>query len=74
VTRSQVRGLIGISFSTVGPLCRIAPLPSGLDRWNLDVGDYALAIAAFLLLFMLQTPPWLVVVLCAVGGSALSYF
>jgi chromate transporter len=31
----------------------------------LMAGDYALAIAAFLLLFMWQTPPWLVVVLCA---------
>jgi len=27
--------------------------------------------AAFLLLFMWQTPPWLVVVLCASGGSLL---
>jgi hypothetical protein len=35
--------------------------------------DFALAIAAFLLLFMWQTPPWLVVVLCALGGAALSY-
>jgi chromate transporter len=39
----------------------------------LTAGDYALAIAAFLLLFMWQTPPWLVVLLCALGGSALSY-
>lgn len=36
-------------------------------------GDFALACIAFLLLFMWQTPPWLVVILCAVGGSALSY-
>jgi chromate transporter len=34
--------------------------------------DYALALAAFLLLFMWQTPPWLVVLLCAAGGSLLS--
>jgi chromate transporter len=40
----------------------------------LTVRDYALALAAFLLLFTWQTPPWLVVVLCALGGSALSYF
>ena len=33
--------------------------------------DFALAVAAFLLLFMWQTPPWLVVVLCAAGGSLL---
>jgi phosphatidylglycerophosphate synthase len=31
--------------------------------------DFALVIAAFLLLFMWQTPPWLVVVLCAVAGA-----
>jgi chromate transporter len=34
-------------------------------------GDFALAAAAFLLLFMWQTPPWLVVVLCALGGALL---
>jgi chromate transporter len=38
-----------------------------------DAGDFALACAAFLLLFMWQTPPWLVVILCALGGFALSY-
>jgi chromate transporter len=37
-----------------------------------SAGDFAVAITAFLLLFMWQTPPWLVVVLCAVGGAALS--
>jgi chromate transporter len=30
-----------------------------------------LAAAAFLLLFMWQTPPWLVVVLSALGGAML---
>jgi chromate transporter len=34
--------------------------------------DFALAVAAFLLLFMWQAPPWLVVVLCAVAAAALS--
>jgi chromate transporter len=34
--------------------------------------DFALAIAAFLLLFMWQAPPWLVVILSAVGGAALA--
>jgi len=38
----------------------------------LTARDYALALAAFLLLFMWQTPPWLVVVFCAVGGAVLS--
>jgi len=31
--------------------------------------DFALGIVAFLLLFMWRTPPWLVVVLCALGGA-----
>jgi chromate transporter len=34
--------------------------------------DFALAIAAFLLLSIWKVPPWLVVVLCAVGGAALA--
>jgi chromate transporter len=38
----------------------------------MSAGDYALAVVAFLLLFMWQTPPWLVVLLCAIGGAALS--
>jgi chromate transporter len=36
--------------------------------------DFALAIAAFLLLFMWRTPPWLVVVLSAAGGAALDAY
>ena len=31
--------------------------------------DFALAVGAFLLLFMWKTPPWLVVIICAVGGA-----
>jgi chromate transporter len=34
--------------------------------------DFALAIAAFLLLFMWKVPPWLVVVLSALGGAAIA--
>jgi chromate transporter len=34
--------------------------------------DFGLGVAAFLLLFMWQTPPWLVVVLCALGGALVS--
>jgi chromate transporter len=33
-----------------------------------NAGDFALAAAAFLLLFMWKTPPWLVVILCAIGA------
>ena len=34
--------------------------------------DFALAVAAFLLLFMWQTPPWLVVLLSALGGALIA--
>jgi chromate transporter len=37
----------------------------------LGAGDFALAIVAFVLLFMWQTPPWLVVVVCAIGGAVI---
>lgn len=36
--------------------------------------DFALAVAGFLLLFMWQTPPWLVVVLSAVAGGLIAAF
>jgi chromate transporter len=39
----------------------------------LGPSDFALACAAFLLLFMWQVPPWLVVVLSALGGAAIAY-
>lgn len=35
-------------------------------------GDFALAAGAFLLLFLWKTPPWLVVILCALGGAAIA--
>jgi chromate transporter len=34
--------------------------------------DFALAAAAFLLLFMWRTPPWLVVALGAAGGALIA--
>jgi chromate transporter len=37
-----------------------------------SAGDFALGAVAFLLLFMWRIPPWLVVMLCAVGGFALT--
>ncbi len=37
-------------------------------------GDFALAVVAFLLLVMWQVPPWIVVILCAVGGTALAAY
>jgi chromate transporter len=35
-------------------------------------GDFAVAAGAFLLLFMWKTPPWLVVILCAIGGAVVA--
>jgi chromate transporter len=63
--------LRGVNASVVGLL--LAALYNPV--WTAGItnaGDFALAAAAFLLLFMWQTPPWIVVVLCAVGGAALS--
>ena len=34
--------------------------------------DFALALAAFLLLFIWQAPPWAVVILCALGGGLIA--
>ena len=36
--------------------------------------DFALAIAAFLLLFMWRAPPWLVVILSAAAGALIAKF
>jgi chromate transporter len=64
-------GLRGINAAVVGLLLAALYNPvwtSGI----LGVGDYALALAAFLLLFLWRTPPWAVVILCALGGQLLS--
>jgi chromate transporter len=37
-----------------------------------NAADFALAVAAFLLLFMWQTPPWLVVILSAAAGAVVA--
>jgi chromate transporter len=37
-----------------------------------NAGDFALGLGAFLLLFMWKTPPWLVVILCAIGGAVIA--
>jgi chromate transporter len=63
--------LRGVNASVVGILLAalydpvwIAGIKSG--------GHFALAAAAFLLLYLWKTPPWLVVILCAVGGAVLA--
>jgi chromate transporter len=62
--------LRGVNAAVVGLL--LAALYDPI--WTAGItgaGDFALATAAFLLLFMWQVPPWLVVVLCALAGAAL---
>jgi chromate transporter len=39
----------------------------------LGPADFALGATAFLLLFMWQVPPWIVVVLSAVGGALIAH-
>jgi chromate transporter len=62
--------LKGVNAAVVGLLLAALYHPvwtSGiLGRW-----DFAVGAAAFLLLTMWKTPPWLVVVLCAVAGALL---
>jgi chromate transporter len=63
--------LTGVNAAVVGLL--LAALYNPV--WTAGItsaADFALASAAFLLLFMWKTPPWLVVVLCALGGAAIA--
>jgi chromate transporter len=64
--------LRGVNAAVVGLLLAALYHPvwtSGIT----NVGDFALGVAAFLLLLMWKTPPWMVVVLCALGGEALAW-
>jgi chromate transporter len=71
--RSSAQGALrGVNAAVVGLLLSALYNPvwtSGIR----NAGDFVLGAAAFLLLFMWKTPPWLVVVICAIGGEALSY-
>jgi chromate transporter len=63
--------LRGVNAAVVGLL--LAALYNPV--WTAGIvtpGDFALGAAAFLLLFMWQTPPWLVVLLSAAGGALLA--
>jgi chromate transporter len=63
--------LRGVNAAVVGLLLAALYHPV----WTAGIlapADFALACAAFLLLFMWQTPPWLVVVLSAVGGAVIA--
>ncbi len=72
-TPAAQAALRGVNAAVVGLL--LAALYNPV--WTagiLSAGDFVLAAAAFLLLVMWQTPPWLVVVLSAVGGAVLAAF
>src|SRR5215470_2408526 len=63
--------LRGVNAAVVGLLLAALYQPV----WTVgitDTADFALAVAAFLLLFMWQTPPWLVVILSAAAGALMS--
>ena len=70
--RSWAQGTLrGVNAAVVGILLTALYNPvwtSGIT----NAGDFVLGVAAFLLLFMWKTPPWLVVVFCAIGGEALT--
>jgi chromate transporter len=63
--------LRGVNAAVVGLLLAALYHPV----WTAGItnpGDFALAIMAFLLLFMWQVPPWIVVMLSAAGGQGLA--
>jgi chromate transporter len=64
--------LRGVNAAVVGLLLAALYRPVWTSAIT-NAGDFALAVAAFLLLFMWKTPPWLVVVFCAIGGMALGF-
>ncbi len=60
--------LAGVNAAVVGLLLAALYHPV----WTAGItsaADFALGSTAFLLLFMWKTPPWLVVVFCALGGA-----
>jgi chromate transporter len=68
---SAQAALRGVNAAVVGLL--LAALYNPV--WTagiLSARAFALATGAFLLLFMWQTPPWLVVVLSALGGTVIA--
>jgi chromate transporter len=65
--------LRGVNAAVVGLL--LAALYDPVWTAGIKSGaDFALGAVAFLLLFMWKTPPWLVVILCALGGAILARF
>lgn len=71
--RAWAQGAIrGVNAAVVGLLLAALYNPVWISGIT-NAGDFALGVAAFLLLFMWKTPPWLVVVFCAIGGEALTF-
>ena len=70
--RSGARAALGgINAAVVGLLIAAFYDPV----WTVGITgarDFALALAAFLLLFVWQAPPWAVVILCALGGGLIA--
>lgn len=70
--RSWAQAMLrGVNAAVVGLLLAALYRPVWTSAIT-SAGDFALGAAAFLLLFMWKTPPWLVVVFCAIGGEALA--
>jgi chromate transporter len=63
--------LAGVNAAVVGLLLAALYRPVWITGIT-SAADFALACVAFLLLFMWQTPPWLVVVLSALAGAAIA--
>jgi chromate transporter len=73
-TRPDAQSVLrGVNAAVVGIL--LAALYDPVWTAGINSGaDFALGAAAFLLLYLWKTPPWLVVVLCALGGAAIGRF
>jgi chromate transporter len=63
--------LAGVNAAVVGLLLAALYRPVWITGIT-GAADFALACTAFLLLFMWQTPPWLVVLLSAAAGAAIA--
>ena len=63
------RALLGVNAAVVGLLLAALYHPVWTNG-ILSAGDFALALAAFTLLAFWKVPPWLVVILSALGGWA----
>jgi chromate transporter len=71
--RAWARAMLrGVNAAVVGILLAALYRPVWTSAIA-NAGDFALGVAAFLLLFMWKTPPWLVVIVCAIGGEALTF-